>query len=56
MPVQYTDFLNCKKGKFSVKRFKLFSFFSFPQNIGCGYTIEQPQRGGSNIIYVLGQK
>ena len=34
--------------KMIIFRLLLFFFFFFAQNIDCGYTLEPPQRGGSN--------
>ena len=47
MPVQYTAiFHGCKNDNFQI----MFSdiFLIFAQNIYCWYTLEPPQRGGSN--------
>ena len=45
--VQYTAiFHGCKNANFQMKIFDIFLIFA--QNINCGYTLEQPQRGGSN--------
>ena len=47
MSVQYTAiFHGCKNDNFQMKIFDIFLFFA--QNIDCGYTLEPPQRGGSN--------
>ena len=47
MSVQYTAiFHGCKNDNFQMKIFDIFLIFS--QNIDCGYTLEPPQRGGSN--------
>ena len=44
MSVQYTAiFHGCKNDNFQMKFFDIFA-----QNIDCGYTLEPPQRGGSN--------
>ena len=47
MSVQYTAiFHGCKNFNFQMKIFDIFLIFA--QNIDCGYTLEPPQRGGSN--------
>ena len=47
MPMQYTAiFHGCKNVHFQLKLFDYFHIFA--QNIDCGYTLEPPQRGGSN--------
>ena len=47
MSVQYTAiFHGCKNDNFQMKIFDIFLIFA--QNIDCGYTLEPPQRGGSN--------
>ena len=47
MSVQYTSiFHGCKNDNFQMKFFDIFLIFA--QNIDCGYTLEPPQRGGSN--------
>ena len=47
MSVQYSAiFHGCKNDNFQMKFFD--SFLIFAQNIDCGYTLEPPQRGGSN--------
>ena len=47
MSVQYTAiFHGCKNDNFQMKFFDIFLIFA--QNIDCGYTLEPPQRGGSN--------
>ena len=47
MSVQYTAiFHGCKNDNFQMKIFGIFLIFA--QNIDCGYTLEPPQRGGSN--------
>ena len=47
MPVQYTAiFYGRKNDNFQMKFFDIFLIFA--QNIDCGYTLEPPQRGGSN--------
>ena len=47
MSVQYTAiFHGCKNDNFQMKIFDIFLIFA--QNIYCGYTLEPPQRGGSN--------
>ena len=44
MSVQYTAiFHSCKNDNFQMKIFDIFA-----QKIDCGYTLETPQRGGSN--------
>ena len=46
-PMQYTAiFHGCKNVHFQMKMFNIFLIFA--QNIDCGYTLEPPQRGGSN--------
>ena len=46
-PMQYTAiFHGCKNDNFQMKFFDIFLIFA--QNIDCGYTLEPPQRGGSN--------
>ena len=46
-PMQYTEmFLVCKNVHFQM--IFLYIFLIFAQNIDCGYTLEPPQRGGSN--------
>ena len=46
-PMQYTAiFHGCKNVNFQMKNFN--TFLTFAQNIDCGYTLEPPQRGGSN--------
>ena len=48
MSVQYTAiFHGCKKDNFQMKFFDIFLIFA--QNIDCGYTLEPPQWGGSNV-------
>ena len=45
--MQYTAiFHDCKNDNFQMKIFDIFLIFA--QNIDCGYTLEPPQRGGSN--------
>ena len=39
-------FFSCKKLKFHQKNFDIFLIFA--QNIDCGYTLEPPNRNGSN--------
>ena len=39
-------FHGCKNDNFQMKIFDI--FLNFAQNIDCGYTLEPPQRGGSN--------
>ena len=47
MSVQYTEiFHGCKNDNFQMKFFYIFLIFA--QNKDCGYTLEPPQRGGSN--------
>ena len=47
MSVQYTAIFNgCKNDNFQMKFFDIFLIFA--QNKDCGYTLEPPQRGGSN--------
>ena len=47
MSMQYTAiFHGCKNDNFQMKIFDIFLIFA--QNIDCGYTLEPPQRGGSN--------
>ena len=47
MSVQYTAiFHGCKNDNFQMKIFDIFLIFA--QNIDCEYTLEPPQRGGSN--------
>ena len=47
MSVQYTEiFHGCKNDNFQMKIFDIFLIFA--QNKDCGYTLEPPQRGGSN--------
>ena len=47
MSVQYTAiFHGCKNDNFQMIFFLFFLIFA--QNIDCGYTLEPPQRGGSN--------
>ena len=47
MSVQYTAiFHGCKNDNFQMIFFYIFLIFA--QNIDCGYTLEPPQRGGSN--------
>ena len=46
MPIQiYWKFYHQNKWKFSDKNFDI---FRISQNIDCGYSLEQPRRGGSN--------
>ena len=46
-PIQYTAiFHGCKNDYFQMKNCD--DFLIFAQNIDCGYTLEKPQRGGSN--------
>ena len=45
--MQYTEmFCALKFENFQLKKFD--NFLIFAQNIDCGYTLEPPQRGGSN--------
>ena len=45
--MQYTAILyGCKNVYFQMKFFNIFLIFA--QNMDCGYTLEPPQRGGSN--------
>ena len=45
--MQYTAiFHGCKNDNFQMKIFDIFLIFA--QNIDCEYTLEPPQRGGSN--------
>ena len=45
--MQYTAiFHGCKNDNFQMKNSDI--FLIFPQNIDCVYTLEPPQRGGSN--------
>ena len=47
MSVQFTAiFHGCKNDNFQMKIFDIFLIFA--PNIDCGYTLEPPQRGGSN--------
>ena len=47
MSVQYSAiFHGCKNDNFQMKMFDIFLIFA--QKIDCGYTLEPPQRGGSN--------
>ena len=51
MSVQYTAiFHGCKNDNFQMKIFDIFEKYlrDISQNIDCGYTLEPPQRGGSN--------
>ena len=48
MSVQYTAiFHGCKNDNFQMNFFQ-YIFRIFAQNLDCGYTLEPPQRGGSN--------
>ena len=52
MSVQYTTiFHGCKNDNFQMIFFYIFLIFA--QNINCGYTLEPPQRGGSNEYHNL---
>ena len=42
----YSNISRCKNDNFQKKIFDIFLIFA--QNIDCGYTLEPPQRGGSN--------
>ena len=42
----YIFFFRCKNLKFSSENFR---YFSFAQNIDCGYMLEPPGRGGSKV-------
>ena len=44
LPMQYTEIFELEN--FQLKKFDLFLIFAI--NIDCGYTLEPPQRGGSN--------
>ena len=47
-PMQYTEiFKVVKKENFHEKNFDIFLIFA--QNKDCGYTLEPPRRGGSNV-------
>ena len=47
MPFQiYWKFYNQKKGTFQIKKSDIFHIPA--ENIDCGYSLEMPQRGGSN--------
>ena len=47
LPMQYTEkVFGCKNENFQWTNFNIFLIFA--QNIDCGYTLEPPQRGGSN--------
>ena len=48
MSVQYTAIFHGYKNDYFQMIFFLFFFLIFAQNIDCGYTLEPPQRGGSN--------
>ena len=50
-PMQYTEmFWVVKNLKFDKNFFYIFfSFFFLAQNIDCGYALEPPRRGGSNV-------
>ena len=46
-PMQYIYiFFGCQNENFHWKKIDI--FFIFAKNIDCGYTLEQPRRGGSN--------
>ena len=48
MPMQDTDFSDVVKiENFQEKNFDIFLIFA--QNIDCGYMLEPPRRGGSNV-------
>ena len=44
---KYTEYFTTKKWKFSDKNSDIFHISA--QNIDCGYSLEQPRRGGSNV-------
>ena len=47
LPMQYTEIFKVVKNEnFHQENFDIFLIFA--QNIGCGYTLEPPHRGGSN--------
>ena len=47
LPMQYTEIFGALKFEnFQLKIFDIFLIFA--PNIDCGYTLEPPQRGGSN--------
>ena len=53
---KYIENFTTKKGKFSVKKRTVTDIFHISaQNIDCGYSLELPRRGGSNVpkIYVF---
>ena len=55
LPEQYTDFLLVVKNEnFQQKTFDIFLIFA--SNIGCGYMLEHPRRGGSNPQSMFGAK
>ena len=47
LPMQYTEIFSAVKIENFIGTFLIF-FLKFAQNIDCGYTLEQPRRGGSN--------
>ena len=48
LPMQYTEiFIVIKNENFQQKKFDIFLIFA--QSIDCGYTLEPPCRGGSNV-------
>ena len=48
LPMQYTEnILVVKNENFHWKNFDIFLIFA--QNIDCGYSLEPPRRGGSNV-------
>ena len=48
MPMQYTEIFIAFKMKIFSNFFLYIFFLIFAKNIGCGYTLEPPQQGGSN--------
>ena len=47
MPMQYIENFLSRKIRNYIKKNDIFLIFA--QNIDCGYTLEPPQRGGSNV-------
>ena len=48
MPMQYKEIFKVVKNEnFPLKNFDIFLIFA--QNIDCGYSLEPPRRGGSNV-------
>ena len=48
IPMQYKEIFKVVKNEnFPLKNFDIFLIFA--QNIDCGYTLEPPRRGGSNV-------